>query len=368
MFRRTSAWIGSLLCLGLMPLTGLSQSANDCDCTTVLGECAANVVTDGSSISLTTNVDTCARVDYFVDGRPLVDVVKNRSAERAVPDSGADRILVQSCQICRETGEAAAPIATAAAAPAPEPAPRAEAAGGEPIMEPLIALSPSYPPRARRSGLEGYVVVEFSVNADGIVEAPRVVAAQPRRVFEQAALDAVRRWRYPPRADDAQPVTVRRQIDFRLDNVPSAAPTRLATAPRTRRGPANECIREGITYNYGDLVEVGLLNACNTAMVVYLCAEGTGAQANRWQCQTPEANNLALVPSLGAAATSTRPLKPVTNQFVLRAPNTQYWWIACSLTDDSCRQAASEWAGDVQLAPTTLDPAQASRLAVGRSR
>lgn len=367
MFQKTSAWVGCLLSLGLLPLIGLSQSADDCDCTTVLGECAANVVTDGDSISLTTNVDSCARVDYFVDGRPLVDVVKNRRAERALPGSGANRILVQSCQICRETAGPTAPVATAAAAPAPEPAPRAEAAG-EPVMEPLIALSPSYPPRARRSGLEGYVVVEFSVNSEGVVEAPRVVAAQPRRVFEQAALDAVRRWRYPPRADDAPPVTVRRQIDFRLDNLPSAAPTRLATAPRTRRGPANECIREGISYNYGELVEVGLLNACNTVMVVYLCAEGTGAQANRWQCQTPEANNLALVPSLGGPATITRPLKPVTNQFVLRAPNTQYWWIACPLGDDSCRQAASEWAGDVQLAPTTLDPAQASRLEVGRSR
>lgn len=367
MIQKTSIWAGCLLSLSLLPLSGLAQSAGDCDCTTVLGECAANVIAEGDAIRLTTNVDTCARVDYFVDGQPLVDVVKGRSAERTGPDAGASRILVQSCQICRETGMDAAAAVTSPT-PAPEPAQPAEAVGEAALMEPLIALSPSYPRRARRSGLEGYVVVEFSVNAEGVVEAPRVVAAQPRRVFEQAALDAVRRWRYPRRADDAPPVTVRRQIDFRLDNLPSATPTRLATAPRTRRGPANECIREGITYDYGELVEVGLLNACNTAMVIYLCAEGTGAQANRWQCQTPETSNLALIPSRGATAVAVRPLQPVTNQFVLRAPNTQYWWIACALDDGTCRQAASEWAGDVQLAPTTLDPAQASRLEVGRSR
>jgi TonB family protein len=44
------------------------------------------------------------------------------------------------------------------------------------------------------------VTVELNVTADGVVSQARVLDAKPRGVFDQAALDAARRWRYAPGA------------------------------------------------------------------------------------------------------------------------------------------------------------------------
>lgn len=78
----------------------------------------------------------------------------------------------------------------------------------------LIAVStpaPSYPPEAFRSRQSGEVQVEFTVGTDGSVTSARVVRANPRRVFDRAALDAVNRWRFQP---VAEPITSRRTIEF----------------------------------------------------------------------------------------------------------------------------------------------------------
>jgi protein TonB len=55
------------------------------------------------------------------------------------------------------------------------------------------------------------VQVEFTVGTDGSVTSARVVNAEPRRVFDRAALDAVQRWRFQPLSE---PVTTRRTIAF----------------------------------------------------------------------------------------------------------------------------------------------------------
>ena len=55
----------------------------------------------------------------------------------------------------------------------------------------MIATVPEYPAAARERGTQGHVDVELTANADGMVENPRVVASEPRGVFDQAALAAV---------------------------------------------------------------------------------------------------------------------------------------------------------------------------------
>ncbi len=58
------------------------------------------------------------------------------------------------------------------------------------------------------------MLVSFSVTRSGSVSNVRVVSAEPKGVFEQAALSAVKRWRYP-----AQPVErhgIRSRIRFQL--------------------------------------------------------------------------------------------------------------------------------------------------------
>ncbi len=71
--------------------------------------------------------------------------------------------------------------------------------------------APQYPPAALRSGESGEVVVEFTVNPDGSVSNPRVVRANPPRVFDRAALNAVRNWRFQP---VGSATTTRRTIAF----------------------------------------------------------------------------------------------------------------------------------------------------------
>jgi TonB family protein len=91
--------------------------------------------------------------------------------------------------------------------------------------------APVYPDQARIEGLEGYVEVEFEVGADGRVTDARVTLAMPRGPFEQAALDAIRRWRLPPGTAGGPPAT--RRFDFSLpDAYPhEPRPTLLAAAP-----------------------------------------------------------------------------------------------------------------------------------------
>lgn len=85
---------------------------------------------------------------------------------------------------------------------------------------PIVKVSPSYPQRALRRGIEGYVVVEFTVTANGSVKDPRVVEADPPNVFNQAALRAAKKFKYKPKTVNGEPVAVegvRNIIRFKLD-------------------------------------------------------------------------------------------------------------------------------------------------------
>ena len=103
-----------------------------------------------------------------------------------------------------EPAETAAPSPEPAAAqrdaaPAAEPAP-----SNEPVsvgqVAPTNRVNPSYPPRAQRRGMEGFVEVEFVIQRNGSVDGSsiRVTNAQPRRVFEDAAREAIARWQFEP--------------------------------------------------------------------------------------------------------------------------------------------------------------------------
>lgn len=78
-------------------------------------------------------------------------------------------------------------------------------------LRPLSTPAPRFPPEALRAGQSGEVQVEFTVGTDGTVTSVRVVRANPPRVFDREALNAVRRWRFQP---VASPVTTRRTIGF----------------------------------------------------------------------------------------------------------------------------------------------------------
>ncbi|KFZ30467.1 hypothetical protein IDSA_10420 [Pseudidiomarina salinarum] len=73
---------------------------------------------------------------------------------------------------------------------------------------PIVKVQAVYPRRAMQRGIEGYVVVEFTVTRSGTVRDPRVVEAEPEGIFNQAAMDAVLKFKYKPRVIDGEPVEV----------------------------------------------------------------------------------------------------------------------------------------------------------------
>jgi len=66
---------------------------------------------------------------------------------------------------------------------------------------PVVRVPPDYPPRAQAAGTQGWVQIQFNVTPAGTVRDPVVVGAEPKGVFEDAALKAIARWRYNPRVD-----------------------------------------------------------------------------------------------------------------------------------------------------------------------
>ncbi|RRT95032.1 energy transducer TonB, partial [Stenotrophomonas sp. 278] len=71
--------------------------------------------------------------------------------------------------------------------------------------------APRYPPEALRAGTSGDVLVEITVGTDGSVTNARVLRANPARVFDREALNAVKRWKFEP---VSAPVTTRRTLAF----------------------------------------------------------------------------------------------------------------------------------------------------------
>jgi TonB family protein len=77
-------------------------------------------------------------------------------------------------------------------------------------------LAPQFPDVARKRGLDGWVDLQFVVGTDGAVSDVAVIGAQPVGVFEQAALDAVRHWRYQPVMRAGQAISQHARVRLRF--------------------------------------------------------------------------------------------------------------------------------------------------------
>jgi protein TonB len=96
---------------------------------------------------------------------------------------------------------------------------------GEPMPESSVdaparlvaGLAPSYPDTARAAGIEGDVRLELVVGVSGTVESARVVRGVGHGL-DEAALHAVRQFRFAPATRGGQAVRVRMgwSIQFRL--------------------------------------------------------------------------------------------------------------------------------------------------------
>lgn len=85
---------------------------------------------------------------------------------------------------------------------------------------PIVKVAPVYPRRALSRGLEGYVIVEFTVTKQGTVTTPKVIKAEPADIFNQAAIDAALKFKYKPRVVDGEAVEVagvQNKITFQIN-------------------------------------------------------------------------------------------------------------------------------------------------------
>lgn len=85
---------------------------------------------------------------------------------------------------------------------------------------PIVKVAPVYPRRALQRGIQGHVIVEFTVTRQGAVRDPFVVESTSS-LLEKAALAAVLKFKYKPKVVDGEPVEVagvQNKITFRLED------------------------------------------------------------------------------------------------------------------------------------------------------
>lgn len=96
----------------------------------------------------------------------------------------------------------------------------------------LRQVQPVYPSIARAAHISGPVVLQATIGKNGAVKNLDVVNSNP--LLDQAAMDAVKQWRYKPWILNGEPVEVETEItvNFDLQEPPSpAAPTPTASPP-----------------------------------------------------------------------------------------------------------------------------------------
>src|SRR5256884_632253 len=72
-------------------------------------------------------------------------------------------------------------------------------------------VQPVYPPLARQTRISGTVRLHAIISRDGTIQQLEVISGHP--LLQQAALDAVRQWRYQPTLLNGEPVEVDTTID-----------------------------------------------------------------------------------------------------------------------------------------------------------
>lgn len=95
---------------------------------------------------------------------------------------------------------------------------------GEVLMDqvPKHRVNPKYPRRALRRNIEGYVLVEFTVDKEGEVVADSIefIESQPKGMFERSVRKSLLRWEYNPLIRNGVPVAfrTRQRLGFSFEN------------------------------------------------------------------------------------------------------------------------------------------------------
>jgi len=83
---------------------------------------------------------------------------------------------------------------------------------------PLVRIPPIYPRRAANRRIQGWVKVEFTITTEGLVKDPVVIQSMPNSIFNNAALSAIKRWKFKPQIIEGQAYEQRasQTLEFKL--------------------------------------------------------------------------------------------------------------------------------------------------------
>ena len=84
-------------------------------------------------------------------------------------------------------------------------------------LTPIVQIPPLYPMRARSRGIEGWVRVRFIVDEEGRVRDVTIVESHPKKVFDNAVLRCVSRWRFKPGTVEGIRVKTLAETTIRFD-------------------------------------------------------------------------------------------------------------------------------------------------------
>lgn len=85
---------------------------------------------------------------------------------------------------------------------------------------PVVRINPKYPIEAMNNGIEGYVVLSFNINEIGQVFNINIIDAEPKRIFNRAAKQALKKWKYQAKVVDGQAIAQENltvKLDFNMD-------------------------------------------------------------------------------------------------------------------------------------------------------
>jgi TonB family protein len=88
----------------------------------------------------------------------------------------------------------------------------------QPVRDDMVvkSVTPEYPAKAQRRRVEGYVDLHFTTNEAGEVVDVAVAKAEPAEVFDDAAIRALKKWKFKPLVIDGEPTSQRLALRMRF--------------------------------------------------------------------------------------------------------------------------------------------------------
>lgn len=78
--------------------------------------------------------------------------------------------------------------------------------------KPLMRILPKYPKQAEEDGTKGEVTAKVVIDETGSFQNIVIVKSMPDGVFDQAAIDALKRWKYFPAIYKGEKVKVNYEV------------------------------------------------------------------------------------------------------------------------------------------------------------